>query len=138
MGSADPATPKRSPAPLWLWVPRLIAAGVMAFVAYLKLTDNPGDVAIFTQLGMEPHGRYLVGVIEGFCALVLISPYAPVGAVLTSGVMLGALIGHATKLGFIVNDDGGMHVGLLALVLVSSLLVAYRRRRELPLIGDTL
>lgn len=138
MGSADPATPKHGPPPLWLWGPRLIAAGVMAFVAYLKLTDNPADIAIFTQLGMEPHGRYLVGAIEGFCALVLLSPYAPVGAVMTSGVMLGAIIAHATKLGLIVNGDGGKHVGLLALVFLSSLLLAFFRRRELPLIGETL
>jgi len=138
MGSADPATPKPQSAPPWLWGPRLIAAGLMAFVAYLKLTDNPADVAIFTDLGMEPAGRYIIGALEGFCALLLLSPYSPVGAVLTSGVMLGAVIAHATKLGLVVHGDGGRHVGLLALVLISSLVLAFFRRRELPLIGDTL
>ncbi len=124
--------------PLWHWIPRLIAAVIMALVAYLKLTGNPADVALFTELGMEPAGRILTGIIEGICALLLLSPYAPVGGVLTSAVMVGAFIAHATKIGFIVHDDGGKHMILLAVTMTSALLVAYVRRAELPLIGDTL
>jgi len=125
-------------APAWLWIPRIAAAAVMALVAYLKLTGNPADVALFEQLGMEPYGRVMTGLIEAACALALMSPYAAVGGVVTSGVMTGAIIAHATKLGFIVNNDGGKHVMLLALVMACSLLVAYVRRRHLPFIGETL
>jgi hypothetical protein len=128
----------QSAVPKWHWGPRLVCAAIMAFVAYLKLTGNAGDIALFTQLGMEPTGRILIGVIEGICALLLVSPYAAVGGVLTSAVMVGAVIAHATKIGFIVNDDGGLHIILLLVVIVCSLTVAYVRRRELPLIGDTL
>ncbi|MCA9619962.1 MAG: hypothetical protein KC731_13145 [Myxococcales bacterium] len=125
-------------APLWLWLPRLVAAGIMAFVAFLKLTGNPADVSLFTLLGMEPHGRILVGLVEGACALLLLSPYAATGGVLTSAVMVGALIAHATKIGFVVQGDGGTHILLLVVVMTSALVVAYVRRAELPLIGDTL
>ncbi len=124
--------------PLWHWAPRLIAAGVMAFVSYLKLTHNPADITLFTELGMEPAGRVIIGVVEGLCAILLLSPYSAVGAVLTSAVMLGAIIAHATKLGLMVQGDGGQHVLLLALVMTSALAVAWVRRRELPLVGDTL
>ena len=41
---------KSNKQPLWLWAPRLIAAAVMALVAFLKLTGNPGDIELFTQL----------------------------------------------------------------------------------------
>lgn len=125
-------------APIWHWLPRLLAAAVMGFVAFLKLTNNPADVALFTQLGMEPTGRILIAVIEGVCALLLLSPYAALGGVLTSAVMLGAIIAHATKLGFIVQNDGGKHVALLAVVMLSALTVSFVRRRELPLVGETL
>jgi len=124
--------------PLWLWVPRLLAAAAMAVVAYLKLTNNPADVALFAELGMEPTGRLLIGAIEGGCALLLLSPYAPVGGVFTCAVMTGAIIAHATKLGLIVDGDGGKHVMLLAAVTICAVTVAYVRRRELPLLGDTL
>jgi len=124
--------------PKWLWVPRLVAAAVMALVAYLKLTGNPADVALFTELGMEPAGRIITGVIEALCAVLLLSPYAPVGGVLTSAVLVGAAIAHLTKLGLIVQNDGGKHVILLVITMGCALTVAYIRRAELPLIGDTL
>lgn len=127
-----------APVPTWHWAPRLVAAAIMAFVAYLKLTNNPGDVAIFTALDMEPTGRFMIAVIEGLCALILLSPYAAVGGVLTSAVMVGALIAHATKLGFVVDGDGGKHIILLVVVTLCALTVAYVRRQELPLVGETL
>jgi len=125
-------------APLWLWIPRIAAAAVMAFVAYLKLTGNPADIALFTQLGMEPYGRVATGLLEGTCALALMSPYEGVGGVVTSGVMTGAIIAHATRLGLEVNGDGGKHVMLLALVMVCALVITWVRRRHLPFIGETL
>jgi putative oxidoreductase len=124
--------------PVWLWVPRLFVVAVMVFVSYLKLTGNAADIALFTELGMEPYGRVAIGLIEGACALLMLSHYAAVGGVLTSAVMTGAVIAHVTKLGIIVDGDGGKHVMLLAAVMLCSLAVAYVRRRELPLVGDTL
>lgn len=121
-----------------LWVPRLIAAGIMLMVSYLKFLGNPGDAALFAQLGMEPHGRILVGIIELVAGLLLLSPYAASGALLTVSVMLGALIAHATFLGIVVDGDGGKHVMMLALVLISSAIVLIVRRRELPIVGKTL
>ncbi|MEM9694777.1 MAG: DoxX family protein [Myxococcota bacterium] len=135
-GALDPAVPAR-PVPIWLWGPRLVAAVVMAYVGYLKLIDNPADVAIFTQLGMEPYGRYTIGAFEGLCAIVMVSPYAAVGGVMTSAVMVGAILAHVTKLGVVVAGDGGKHIVLLVVVMTSALVVAFVRRRELPLIGET-
>jgi hypothetical protein len=128
---------KVPPPPGWLWLPRLIAAGIMAWVAFLKLTGNPNDIALFTQLGMEPAGRVMIGLVEGACALLLLSPYAALGGVLTNAVMIGAVIAHATKLGFVVQDDGGAHVALLVVVMVSSFSVAWVHRRALPFVGET-
>ena len=51
--------------------------------------------------------------------------------------MFGAIIAHGTVLGVDVGD-GERHVAMLALVLVSSLLVSYARRRDLPIIGKSL
>ena len=124
-------------APLWIWIPQLAAACILGPLAWLKLSGNPADIAIFTTLGMEPVGRFAIGIIEGIAALLLISPFAAPGSVLALCVMVGAMIAHTTRLGTMLAIDGGAHLALLAVVLICSALVAFVRRRELPMIGDS-
>jgi len=50
--------------------------------------------------------------------------------------LVAAIIAHSTVLGIDVGD-GGRHVAMLALVLVSSVLVLYARRRDFPIIGKS-
>ncbi len=116
-----------------LWVLRIIPAAVLITVGYLKLTGGEMDVRLFTELGMEPHGRIIIGVVELTAGLLLLSPQAASGALLAVGVMCGAIIAHATVLGFSMS-----HIPLLALVLACSAAVLYVRRRDLPIVGKTL
>lgn len=121
-----------------VWILQLGAAGILLPVAFAKLTAGPNDVRLFTDLGMEPHGRIIIGVIEMIAGLLLLSPYAAIGALLSVGVMIGALIGHATVLGFIVYDDGGKHVILLGIELLTAGTVLLLRRNEIPGFGKVL
>lgn len=116
-----------------LWVLRIIPAAVLIGVGYLKLTGGEVDVRLFTDLGMEPHGRIIIGVVELAAGLLLLSPQAASGALLAVGVMCGAIIAHTTVLGFSIT-----HVPLLALVLACSAAVLFARRRDLPIVGKTL
>lgn len=113
-----------------LFAIQLIPAAVLIPVGYLKLVANEADVALFTTLEMEPHGRVVIGVVEIMAGLLLLTPQAGIGALLAVGVMLGAIIAHATVLGFDVT-----HMGMLALVLLSSAFILFARRRELPVVG---
>ncbi len=105
--------------------------------AFNKLAGAPAAIALFRRLGMEPTGRLVVGVIEAGCVLLLLSPYAAVGGVVSSAVMTGALIAHVTKIGFTIHGDPTIMLAW-TVVMGCSLLVAYVRRAELPFIGDTL
>lgn len=116
-----------------LWAFRLIAAAILIYVGYLKLSMNPHDVEIFTKLEMEPHGRIIIGFIELASGLLLLSPQAALGGLFGVGVMSGAIIAHATVLGFSIP-----HVPLLALVLASCAVVVIAKRRDLPIIGKSL
>lgn len=116
---------------------RGIAAAVLLPVGYFKVIADSGSVALFTSLGMEPYGRVIIGLIEICAGLLLISPAPAPGALLAFSVMLGAIIAHTTEIGFDIGD-GGFHVGLLVVVLVSSVLVLVRHRGSLPLVGSTL
>jgi hypothetical protein len=117
---------------------QFVGAAILIPVACLKLMGGATDVAIFTELGVEPHGRVAAGIFELLAGLLLLSPFAATGALLAVGIMLGAAITHLTVLGAVVNDDARTHVVLLAVELASSGTVLALRRKELPVVGSRL
>jgi putative oxidoreductase len=121
-----------------LWFFRLIAAGVLMPVGSMKLFGDDMSVLLFDLLGMEPHGRIIVGVIEVTAALLLLSPQSAIGALIAVGIMFGAIIAHITVLGVQVGGDGGRLVMMLVLVFASSAVVFIAQRRDLPIVGSTL
>ncbi len=130
--SPDTAQPPRPlHVTVLLWIAKLGVAVILGYAGYLKLTDNPGDVALFTELGMEPFGRYLIGALEiTVAALVLIRQSAVYGAFLGLGIMMGAIIGELTKL-------EEFHALPLAIVVaVLCIIILYIRRRDAPFIGN--
>lgn len=114
------------------------AAMILLMASVMKFMGDPGSIEIFARLEMEPTGRYMIAVIESVGALLLLSPFAALGSVMVVAVMCGAIIAHVTQLGLVVNDDSGMLVGMLVVVLLCAGYVLVSRRKEIPLVGDTL
>lgn len=122
----------------WVWIFQIIAAVILAYVGFSKFATGDTE-KIFAALGMEPHGRYMIGALEIFAGFLLMtSGFAATGAFLGIGIMLGALIAHLTVLGVTIGEGDGLLFALLLLVLISCLIVCYVRRKQLPLIGQTL
>jgi hypothetical protein len=72
----------------------------MGMTLYFKFTGAPEPVAIFTTLDAEPWGRYFTGSCELIAVILLILPWTvPLGALLTLGLLGGAIICHLTVLG---------------------------------------
>ena len=115
-----------------------IAAMLLLLAAAMKFIGDPGSVEVFARLDMEPAGRHMIAVIELLAALLMLSPFAALGSVLAVAVMCGAIIAHLTQLGLVVNNDGGMLVGMLVVVLLCAGYVLVSRRKEIPLVGNTL
>lgn len=125
--------------PLYLLIIQIIAGGLFAYFGFFKFMDQPESIAIFTQLEMEPFGRYLIGVIEVLVGLLLVSnSLSGLGGFIGVGVMMGAVISHVTVLGFSVNGDEGGLVGVLVILLGLSSLIAWKKRQDIPLIGKDL
>ncbi len=119
------------------WICRLAAAVILLQTLFFKFTGAPESIYIFTQVGMEPWGRYGSGVAELIAAiLLLINRSAWAGALLALGIMGGALVSHLTVLGIVVQNDGGLLFGLALTVAVCSLVVLFLHRREIPLISQ--
>lgn len=122
-----------------LYGAQLISAAIMGYASVTKFLSTPGNVFIFTEIGMEPVGRYLIAIIELCAALALLTKSFPaLGALLAIGTMCGAAIAHATFLGASVQGDGGVHIVLLLVVVCTSGPVLILRRHTLPFIGPTL
>jgi uncharacterized membrane protein YphA (DoxX/SURF4 family) len=118
------------------WVCRIVAAVILLQTLYFKFTGAPESVYIFTKVGLEPWGRYASGGAELFAAILLLLPRtAVVGALLAAGVMIGAIGSHLTKLGIVVQDDGGLLFALAVTVFVCAIVTAFIHRRQIPLIG---
>jgi len=121
------------------WIARLAAAVILVQTLFFKFTGAKESIYIFTTVGQEPWGRYGSGVVELIASILLFVPgCTAVGALLAVGVMSGAIFFHLTKLGIVVQDDGGLLFALAVVVWVASafLLVVYRR--ALPVIGGKL
>lgn len=113
------------------WVLQLITAGILLQTLFFKFTGAEESVYIFETLGMEPWGRIGSGIAELCAAILLLIPRTIViGAALSLAVILGAIGAHLTRLGIVVQDDGGLLFGLAVAVLVCSVGVLALRAGE--------
>lgn len=117
------------------WILQIFAAAILLQTLYFKFTGHPDSVAIFTELGMEPHGRILVGIVELLVALLLLVRQTVIwGAILGVGNMTGAILAHITKLGF--SGSNGSLGALAIAVALACAAILYLRRHESPLIAN--
>lgn len=111
---------------------RLVVAAILVQTLYFKFTGAPESVYIFQTLGAEPWGRLGSGVAELIAAVLLLLPRtAGIGAVLSMGIISGALLSHLTLLGIEVQGDGGLLFGLAVAVFVGSAIIAWAHRDAL-------
>lgn len=115
------------------WASQVAAVAIMGQTLYFKFTGHPESIQIFTELGMEPQGRLLIGALELCACILLLIPSSIVyGALLGACLMAGAIIGHLTELGW---EGPRGELGILAVVtLACCCLTILIRRRELPLL----
>jgi hypothetical protein len=125
------------------WVLQLAVAGILLQTLFFKFTGAEESVFIFSSVGkfigvaaVEPWGRIGSGVVELIAAsLLLIPATASLGAMLTIGVMAGAIASHLLVLGIEVKSDGGLLFGLALAALTGSAIVLVLRRGQIPVVG---
>ena len=118
------------------WALQLIVAGILLQTLFFKFTGAAESVYIFSTLGAEPWGRIGSGVVELIAALLLLYPATiTLGALLSLGVISGAIVSHLTVLGIEVQGDGGLLFVLALAVFVSSAAILVLRRGDIPFLG---
>ncbi len=104
-------------------IPRLIVAIILAQTLPFKFSGAEESKWIFEQIGWEPAGRYLIASIETVSTILLLTNYYILGAIISLSIISAANFLHFTKLGFIVNDDGGTLFIMSIIVIFCSLWV---------------
>jgi putative oxidoreductase len=125
------------------WLLQILTAGILFQTLFFKFTGAEESVYIFSTVGqfvgvagVEPWGRIGSGVIELVAAILLLVPATvSVGAVLTMGVMAGAIASHLAILGIEVKGDGGLLFALAITAFVGSAIVLILRRAQIPVVG---
>ncbi len=106
------------------WIAAVIAAAILAMTSFSKLTGASDSSQLFQTLGVEPWGRYLVGLGELTTVLLILRPATAVkGAALGFVLMLGAIGTHLLKIGVDYEGDGGTLFGMAVAVFVAAGLV---------------
>lgn len=116
------------------WIARVVVAAILLQTLIFKFTAAPESVYIFETVGMEPWGRIGSGVAELVAGGLLLIPgrrFAAAGAAMSLGVISGAIFFHLTKLGVVVQDDGGQLFAMALAVFVGAAFVLLRTWRGL-------
>lgn len=122
--------------PIFIWIARIIPALILLQTLFFKFTGAPESIYIFEQLGMEPVGRIGIGVGELIAGIALLIPaFSWLGAVLSLGLMSGAIFFHLTQLGIEVQGDGGQLFFMALIVFVFALITLWLHRKDIPIIG---
>lgn len=115
---------------------RIIIAVILLQTLRYKFLAHPDSVYIFSTLGLEPYGRIGIGVME-LIASILLFPKRTVwlGALLSVGLMAGALFSHLTQLGIEVKNDGGTLFFMALVTWILGLIVLWDERKNIPFIN---
>jgi uncharacterized membrane protein YphA (DoxX/SURF4 family) len=118
------------------WILQIIVAAILFQTLFFKFTGAEESRYIFSKLGMEPAGRIGSGIAELCAVILLLYPRTTtLGAILTLGVISGAIVSHLTKLGIVVKDDGGLLFALAVVCFIGSVLILFIRRTQIPVVG---
>jgi uncharacterized membrane protein YphA (DoxX/SURF4 family) len=120
------------PETITLWFLRVVAAIIMLQTLFFKFAGDPESIHIFSSLGMEPWGRYGIGILELVASVLLLMPRTTgLGALLGLALMSGAIYFHLYKIGIVVQNDHGQLFTYACLVFICCVILVYVNRRQL-------
>lgn len=122
---------KRMKNSIFTWALRIIAAVILFQTLFFKFTGAEESIYIFSTLGIEPYGRIISGIAELIAVILILIPRTTLlGAIMSAGVMSGAILSHIFVLGIEVKNDGGtlFILAVITLICSSILIFLYKHR----------
>jgi len=117
---------------------RIIVAVILIQTLRFKFTAHPDSVYIFEQIGLEPIGRIGIGIAELISGILILIPRTVwLGALMTIGIIGGAIFMHLTDLGIEVKGDGGILFITALITFVLSTILLFIYRKDIPFIKSS-
>jgi hypothetical protein len=116
-----------------LWAAQLLVAGILGMAAFSKffVYTPDGSMALADAMGVGRGMITLIGLVElSAAALILIPRRHALGALLAALTMGGALLTHATKIGWSGNAAAEMWPLALVVLAAASFVIVGRRVRR--------
>ena len=121
-----------------LFALKAIAVIIMLQTFFFKFYAANQSVELFTKIAGE-HEAYLrigTGIIELISSILLFtSNRSWLGALMTLGVMSGAILDHIAILGISHNNDGGLLFGAAVYIFIVALVVLINQRKKIFILG---
>lgn len=106
---------------------------------FFKFSGASESIYIFSTLGIEPWGRFLLGTMELLSIILLWIPKTTLYAlILILGMMSGAIASHLFILGIQIMGDGGELFILGLVTWLASAVLLFSRREEIQTLGREL
>ena len=105
---------------------------------FFKFSGAEQSIELFTVLAKEDEAyvRIGTGILELIASILLFIPKRTwLGALLTVGLMGGAIMSHLTKLGIEHNNDGGALFTGAAITFISGAILLFLNKKDIPFIG---
>jgi len=105
---------------------------------FFKFSGAEQSIDLFTTLAGENEAllRIGTGILELIAAALLFTPKKTwLGALLTMGLMSGAMLAHLTILGVVHNNDGGLLFTGSAITFLAGTILLFHHKKEIPFIG---
>ena len=114
---------------------KIIGAIIMFQTLFYKFPGAQESVDLFTKLvgENEAYMRIGTGILELLATILLFIPRTTwFGAILTIGLMCGAILSHLTILGIEHNNDGGLLFISAIITLISGIVVLLSEKENIP------
>lgn len=119
---------------------KVVAAFIMLQTLFFKFSGAQESIHLFTAIAgyNEAIMRIGTGTLELIAAILFFVPKKTwLGALLTIGLMSGAILSHITILGIEFNNDGGALFMSAIVTLLAGIILLIQNKKEIPFIGNT-
>lgn len=116
---------------------KLIAAIIMLETLYFKFSGAQESIDLFTKIAGDNEAmmRIGTGILELSAAILLFVPKKTwLGALLTIGLMSGAILSHLTILGIEHNNDNGALFISAFIAFLAGITLFILNKKEIPLL----
>lgn len=119
---------------------KVVAAFIMLQTLFFKFSGAQESIHLFTAIAGDNEAimRIGTGTLELIAAILFFVPKKTwLGALLTIGLMSGAILSHITILGIEFNNDGGALFMSAIVTLLAGIILLIQNKKEIPFIGNT-